>query len=318
MNERKYYIYVFGFALTIGAWVYFLLSQYEKLKYYKWEISIYGLACALIIASVYYLLLATNWAFLLKNLVDVENFDNFNLDRAIYVWLTTIMSRYIPGNVWHILGRMAFSEKIFAKKIDIVSSSIIEQALTIVGMLIAVALSFPAWPIEFALKDYLGDRWILLIPSIVIFFIIIHPRVLNLIIFYIGKRIKNFNIKLEFDYQKTIYVLISYVFVAIVNSFILVAIIGGMGELKGNEIFFIIGSSALAWVIGYLSFITPSGLGVREGALTALLAMIYPMPIAIVASLLFRIICTVGELLAIVMFSAYMKIKYRKNTIKNL
>jgi len=263
---------------------------------------------------VYYLLLAINWAFLLKSLADVKNFDNFNLDRAIYVWLTTIMSRYIPGNVWHILGRMAFSKKISAKKVDILSSTIIEQALTIAGMLIAVALSFPAWPIDFALKDYdyLGDRWILFILSIIIFFVIIHPKVLNLIIFYIGKRIKIFDIKLEFDYQKTVYVLVSYVFVAIVNSLILAAIIGGMGEFRGSEIFFIIGSSALAWVIGYLSFITPSGIGVREGALTALLGLIYPMPIAIVASLLFRIISTVGELLAIVIFTAYMKIKYKK------
>jgi glycosyltransferase 2 family protein len=68
--------------------------------------------------------------------------------------------------------------------------------------------------------------------------------------------------------------------------------------------------------VGYLSFITPSGLGVREGVLTALLALVYPLPVAIVASLLFRLMCTLGEFAAILLFFTFSGLVCAKGTYK--
>jgi uncharacterized membrane protein YbhN (UPF0104 family) len=58
------------------------------------------------------------------------------------------------------------------------------------------------------------------------------------------------------------------------------------------------GMYALAWVLGFLSFITPSGLGVREGILSYMLSFVVPVPVAMLLALLLRVWMTAGELLS--------------------
>jgi len=58
-----------------------------------------------------------------------------------------------------------------------------------------------------------------------------------------------------------------------------------------------VAANAAAYLIGYVSFITPSGLGFREGALALMLAQYFPTPLAVALSLLTRLWSTVGELL---------------------
>jgi hypothetical protein len=82
-------------------------------------------------------------------------------------------------------------------------------------------------------------------------------------------------------------------------GFSLYAILWGLTPVTLHQMPFVVGASALAWVVGYLSFLTPSGLGVREGVLTILLAQVYPLPVAIVGSLLYRLVLTLGEVLAV-------------------
>ena len=56
------------------------------------------------------------------------------------------------------------------------------------------------------------------------------------------------------------------------------------------------GAFAVSWIIGFLSLITPSGLGIREGILTFLLGFYFPLPIAIIISLVSRLWIILGEL----------------------
>ncbi|MGH2479210.1 MAG: hypothetical protein ACRDHW_06110, partial [Ktedonobacteraceae bacterium] len=62
-----------------------------------------------------------------------------------------------------------------------------------------------------------------------------------------------------------------------------------------------IGIYALAWDIGFVSFITPSGLGFREGAIVGLFALAFPLPtgLAAIIALLSRFVSTVAELLCV-------------------
>jgi hypothetical protein len=63
-----------------------------------------------------------------------------------------------------------------------------------------------------------------------------------------------------------------------------------------------IGIYALGWDIGFISFITPSGLGFREGAIALLFAFSLPaLPAALgyVIALLSRLVSTLAELLCV-------------------
>jgi uncharacterized membrane protein YbhN (UPF0104 family) len=66
-----------------------------------------------------------------------------------------------------------------------------------------------------------------------------------------------------------------------------------MGELLP----FLVLSYPIAYAIGFLSFITPSGFGVREGAFYLLLAPLMGGGVVTVAALAMRIWTTIGELI---------------------
>jgi hypothetical protein len=57
------------------------------------------------------------------------------------------------------------------------------------------------------------------------------------------------------------------------------------------------GIFAGAWVLGFLSFLAPGGLGVREGILVYLLGFHLPSHVAIVVTLLSRLWVTAAELM---------------------
>jgi hypothetical protein len=60
-----------------------------------------------------------------------------------------------------------------------------------------------------------------------------------------------------------------------------------------------VGVNAAGWLIGFFAFFAPTGLGVREGALSAMLAPLMPIDAAIVGALLWRLIQIVVELVCL-------------------
>src|SRR5579884_2647720 len=62
-----------------------------------------------------------------------------------------------------------------------------------------------------------------------------------------------------------------------------------------------IGIYAIAWDIGFLAFITPSGLVFREGAIVALFALAFPLPagLSAIIAILSRFVSTLAELLCV-------------------
>ena len=58
-----------------------------------------------------------------------------------------------------------------------------------------------------------------------------------------------------------------------------------------------IGVDILSWIVGYLSLLTPSGVGIREATMIILLSPYMTVAIATVVSLLARLMFIIGELL---------------------
>ncbi len=305
----KYFLKVAGIALPLGAWAFFLFKQLDQLKAHEWEISIPGLIGSLFFGTVYFLIMAFAWALLLHNMAGIKLVTALPTVQAMRAWLLTIMSRYLPGNVWHVISRMAFADKLSVGKAQILSSSTMEQGLAVIGAMLIAAVSLPFWPLA-AIPQAWVPNFILLTCLFLLGLAVLHPRILGPIIRWAAFRLHRPELDWQFEYRTIIQFVFIYALAAFSAGLALVAVMAGLGEFRATDMIFIIGSSALAWVIGYLSFITPSGLGVREGVLTALLVLVYPLPIAIVASLLFRVVCTLGEFAAVVLFLGFKRIAY--------
>ena len=300
-----------GIIIPLGAWVFFLFKQFDQLQAHEWNISIPGFTGSLFFSTLYFLTLALGWALLLKSMAGEKYISKLSVFNAMRAWLLTIMSRYLPGNVWHIISRMAFADQLKIGKVQILSSSTMEQGLVVIGAMLIAILSFPFWPLV-TMDQQWTSNLVLFLALFVLGLTMLHPRILGPILRWAGARLHRPELNWDFDYKTIIRFVLIYALAVFIAGLALAAVLAGLGEFKTTNLIFIIGSSALAWVVGYLSFITPSGLGVREGVLTALLVLVFPLPIAIVASLLFRIVCTLGEFAAVVLFLGFKRLFYPK------
>jgi glycosyltransferase 2 family protein len=305
----KRFLRIAGIIIPLGAWGFFLFKQLDQLQAHEWEVSMPGLIGSLFFGAVYFLIMALGWALLLNNMAGVRNLATFPITKAMRAWLLTIMSRYLPGNVWHIFSRMAFADKLKVGKTQILSSSTMEQGLAVIGAMLIATFSLPFWPLAALPREWFPN-FMLLILLFLLGLALLHPRILGPIIRWAAFRLHKPELEWTFNYKTIIQFVFIYALAAFFAGLALVAVMAGLGKFRATDMIFIIGSSALAWVIGYLSFITPSGLGVREGVLTAILALAYPLPVAIIASLLFRVVCTLGEFAAVVFFLGFKRIAY--------
>ncbi len=276
-------------VVVIGAWGWVLAQQMQALYEYPWDIAPLALLASLIAGMLYFRGLAWSWALLLDTIAGPSRHVSRGL--ASTIWLLSMMTRYIPGNIWHIVGRMAFAERLHVTKTQIVSSSTIEQLLAILGALVVFVGTLPLWSV--LPEAQLGLSWLL--PLGLLF---IHPQLMGRLLHWGAHRFRRPELAWNYTFGEMLRLLTVFAVANLFSGVALCALLSGLTPVAASDWPFVIGSACLAWAVGYLSFLTPSGLGVREAALTALLVLVYPMPVAVVASLLFRVALTLGEALA--------------------
>jgi uncharacterized membrane protein YbhN (UPF0104 family) len=282
-------------AVVALCWALLLRRQFAAIAAYPWQISPAAFALSVWCAALYFGGLALCWALLLRQMAGRATVTT----AGARVWLASMLTRYVPGNVWHILSRAAMAGKLAVTPALVVASATIEQALTLLGALALLALTLPLWYVAGAdVGDSpAGAGWLWL--ALPLGLASLHPALLGRALRAAAQTLRRPELAWNYRYRDVLVLLLAYVAAMLCQGFALVALVAGMVPLAGTQVPLLVGASALAWALGFLSFLTPSGLGVREGALALLLAQIYPTPVAIVASLAFRLACTAGELLAV-------------------
>lgn len=285
----------FGVVVLI-AWGLFLRSQLAELRRYPWEISPLAFAVGVIWGAVYFVGLAVCWAFLLRHIGGSR--PGVSMVAATRVWLGSMMTRYIPGNIWHVLSRVALASRLQVPATQVLTSASIEQVLTLLGALALFGLTLPFWEVIPAAQIWL----VFLVP---VGLLLLHPRILGTIMSWASVRLRRPELAWNYTYGDMLLLLLAYTCATLFSGLALFTVLWGLTPVELPHLPRVMGAAALAWAVGYLSFLTPSGLGVREALLVALLAQTYPLPVAIVSSLLFRLVATLGELLAVALAWGY-------------
>ncbi|MDI6740266.1 MAG: lysylphosphatidylglycerol synthase domain-containing protein [Candidatus Edwardsbacteria bacterium] len=217
---------------------------------------------------------------------------SFGFRRTMWILGTSQLAKYLPGPFWAIGGRAYLYRKEGVPEIKTVLASIIEMGVWLVSAATCFVLSLPFWrgadlpPLAFA--------GVLLVP---IGFVMLHPRFFGSGINFFLRKAKRKERTIAIDYRGILGV---------------VALFFGSWLLQGTGFFCliktvypafsfqnlvpVIGVYSSAWAVGFLSFITPSGLGVREFTLSYMLQWFMPYPLAIIISILARIWSTLFEM----------------------
>jgi glycosyltransferase 2 family protein len=226
------------------------------------------------------------------------------LRASMRIYLASEFVRYIPGNVWHVLTRIMWVGKYGVSRPVAFASMAIELITKLAAGVLVFAVSLLFWR-DFDAVSRLSEQRIIFalgVGTILALCIILYPPVLHWLINLALRVLKRDPIKLTLRYRDILFVTLAWCaswFVAGSAFYVLLLSLWSTTPLIAWPI--CIGIYALAWDIGFISFITPSGLGFREGAIVGLFALAFPLPggLAAIIALLSRFVSTIAELLCV-------------------
>ena len=228
-----------------------------------------------------------------------------NLRASLRIYLASEFVRYIPGNVWHVLTRILWVGKYGASRTIAFASMTIELITKLAAGAFIFAMSLIFWGDVGAIGSLFHGS-IFIVVGVVTFLallIIIHPRILNGLLNIALRILKREPIALNVSYKDILLVTLKWCVSWIVAGCAFYVLL--LAIWPGTTLAMVplcIGIYAIAWDFGFVTFITPSGLGFRELAITVLFALSLPsVPVALVAilALLSRAVSTLAELLCV-------------------
>ena len=193
---------------------------------------------------------------------------------SVYVYVSSFIVRYIPGNVWAIAARATYNKSFGVKVLVSIWGWVIENI-----SFLLVGLVFSLFTLFYVAGIPQGVVWIVAVAiPVSTVFLFRYELLERLVRILVKKRFPEvvaqecgeFSLSLD----KRAVLLIMYVVAWLFFSVQFVLVAAAMTAISIGDVVQLAGINALAWSIGYISLVTPSGTGVREGimmiSLTAL------------------------------------------------
>ncbi len=229
-----------------------------------------------------------------------------DLKTSLRIYLASEFVRYIPGNVWHVLARILWVGKYGVSRPIAFASMTIELITKLAAGAFIFAASLLFWGSIGTVRTLLVGKSLIIGLSIAILitlFVLLHPRVLNGFLNMALRLLKREPIVLTLRYSDILLITLAWCVSWIIAGtafYILTRALWPTLPLSALPI--CIGIYAIAWDIGFLSFITPSGLVFREvtiGGLFALSLAMLPLTLGPIIAVLSRVVSTCAELVCI-------------------
>jgi uncharacterized membrane protein YbhN (UPF0104 family) len=271
-----------------------LRSELANLGTYQFTISGWRIAAAFGVFAVLFPVYGAIWQFI------VAKFGyRISYRKSLRIWLVSQAGRYVPGKVWFALGRIYLSEREGVPKAVTTVATGLELVLVLGSSLVAFALASVA---RGSLRTNPYAWSVVLIPAIAVG---VHPRIVGAVL----GRLRKSSGELKMKYVDVLAVLAAYVACWCLYGvgFHLVATavrLSGPGAPPPPALGFgllpeMIAVNALSWTVGFISLLTPAGLGVREGVAFSLLSKFLDKPYPTLVPLAARVWVTVAEVGAI-------------------
>ena len=280
-------------------------SSWTKLTQFQWHVQWGLLIAALALFVTQELSYALIWRGILRRLGS-----DLDLVSSERVYLSAEFVRYIPGNVWHVLARVLGAESRGVPKAIGLASMVIELATKITSAALVFALSLLFWPDVSGItrvipRDIIVGIGVVGVPLLLFG---LQPRLLEAMLNRGLRLIQREPIKLGLRYRDILlitgYWALSWV-VAGIGFYLLVRSLTD-APFTVAALALAIGINAMGWDVGFLSFLTPSGLGFREVAIAGLLVACglvagadATLGVALVIAFMARLLTTAAELVCV-------------------
>lgn len=262
-----------------------LYQNWGQVLSYKWELNYLFLGISTVLLIMHYSFYGASWRFALKRLGE-----SITLRKAVKVWMLSRIGWYIPGRVWLVLGMLHLSAKEGIKRSSALISIALDIVLATVCALLVFLFTLPFWHDTGMITGFLP--FLIFIP---LGLIVLHPGLMRRVINFLMRRLGREGVSIRIRYRDIAILIIPYCMLWVLYGLSFYFLVGAVQPVGIEHLVALVGMYSMAWAIGFLSLIMPGGLGVREGVLALLLTAYFPLPVAILISLLSRAWTTLVE-----------------------
>ena len=215
------------------------------------------------------------------------------------IYLLTNLGKYLPGKVMHAAGRVALLRDRGDPAATGVTSILLELMVSMLAAALVSLTSLPLLLNSQGLSEYatvVGGLAILAVPAGLI---VLHPKVLGVALRLAARWMPTVGGQLSTQlpsYPRILWLLAVYTLVWICGSLGLFAVAQSVHPLDAAWLPAMGGIAAASYVAGLAVPFAPAGIGAREGLMTLLLSTMMPAPAAAVASVMYRLISILAEL----------------------
>jgi hypothetical protein len=201
------------------------------------------------------------------------------------------LARYIPGKIWPFLGAARLAATYDIPAAVTITSLAAHTVFTIIGALIISAYFLPLTAAAADLHLELL-RW--LAPLLLLF---AHPKVITIALHLISRLTRKHIAAWTGSWLDGLWLVAIAVIGWLITGVALCAFILSLTPIPASAFPAVIGVNAFAFVLGQAFFITPAGLGAKEGTTAALLALYVSVPVAALLAVGVRLWTTIAEMI---------------------
>lgn len=276
----------FFMVAAVVAAVWAVVGNWAEVSDAVGRLSWWQVALSLAVSILFVWLTMLAWRVILN-----DAGDPVSAGPARRIFFVSQVAKYLPGSVWNFVAaaEMGADYNISRRRsVTVLLMSILVSVLT--GLVLA-SIAFVFGP-----SALIGTYWwvLLIVPVLLL---VLYPPILNGLVAKALTMLGRDGIGKPFS-GKAIATAVAWSTLSwIVAGFQVWLILTGLGNDPIFETYLLtLGGYALAWVVGFLVFFIPAGVGVREVALGASLAGLVPAGDVVLVVLLSRILFTLADL----------------------
>jgi hypothetical protein len=290
-SQTKYFVSVTWIIVVLIFLASYLSKNIDAFAQYHWDLNIFWLFLAFIMAMIRRLVAAFRW-------VTILNYNNSQvIPPGSIAFLKSFfysnLANYIPGSIWAVASRIELTRR---------QGVPVTQSAFSIGFDIGINLI-----IGFAIGVYsllkltnLNNSIVVLISTSMVLLttLLIYPKTWTVLLIPLSKVFNIDSSRIEIYSSKNFILWLLSISTWVFGGFGLFCLVKAVYLIfPWAQFLLLLSASAVGWTAGFLAIWTPSGIGVREGVTVGLLLSIIPEFILLVVVIAERILMLMVDLI---------------------